>query len=553
MLGLMQTSPLLISSIITHAARHHARAEVVSREIDGRIVRTTYAALERRTRQLARVLLALGVQPGDRVATLAWNTARHVEIYYAVSGIGAVCHTLNPRLKPDIVSYIANHAADTVLFVDPSLTGLIETVAESVAGTIRTVVVMADEDHMPPVALAPGMQLLCYETLMAAADADYVWPVLDENTASGLCYTSGTTGLPKGVLYSHRSTLLHALSVNGADGLGLKARDRIAAFLQMFHVHAGSIPFLAPMAGAALLLPGRFLDGPNITALMNDERATVGWGVPTIWLGLLRYLDEIGEKLPTLRRVVVGGSAVPRPLLVRLEHEFGLEVQQNWGMTECGPLGTYNQPTAQHEDLEEDAKLDLQVKQGRALFGADVKVVDDAGRELPWDGVSAGALLIRGLWVIRNYFGPDAAAGAGPDGWFDTGDVATIDADGFVQIVDRAKDMIKTGGEWISSMELEAIARQHPDVDDVAAIAVQHPKWMERPLLVVVPKQGRTPGTAEVRAHFKGKVTDWSLPDAVVLVPELPLAGTGKVDKRALRERFALHLLTGEEAAAAGE
>jgi fatty-acyl-CoA synthase len=537
----MQPQPLLISSIIRFAARHHPRTEVVSREPDGTLVRTTYTALEQRARRLAQVLCHLGVQPSERVATLAWSNLRHLELYYAVSGMGAICHTLNPRLPPEQIAGIAHHAGDTLLFVDPGLAPLLATLAPLVEGCVRNVVVMAPAGQMPAVALPPAMRLLCYEALMDAADAEFDWPQFDENTASGLCYTSGTTGRPKGVLYSHRSTVLHAMAMNGADVLGLRARDRILPAVQMFHVNAAGVPFAAPLAGAALLLPGRWLDGASLLALLDAERATVGWGVPTVWLGLLRHLEQTGARPATLRRIAIGGAACPRHLSERMRL-YGVEVQHNWGMTESSPLGTYNQPTSAHDGLDADASLDLACKQGRALFGVDLKIVDPAERELPWDGLAAGRLMIRGPWVIQRYFGEAAPDAAGQDGWFDTGDVASIDADGFVLIVDRAKDMIKSGGEWISSVMLEDMARAHPAVADAAAIAVPHPQWQERPVLIVVARPGHAPDPDAVRAFLAGRLRRWTVPDAIIVIEELPLTGTGKVDKRTLRARFAATL-----------
>lgn len=537
MLGLMQSQPLLIASILRHAARHHGGGEVVWREPAGDFARIGYAALERRAQRLARALLALGVRRGDRVATLAWNSLRHLELCYAVSGFGAVFHPLNPRLPPEQLGYIAGHAGDSILFADPAFAELLQTLAPLLPDTLRAVVVMTDASDMPDLALPSGMRLLCYDALMHSAEPDFDWPRFDENTASGLCYTSGTTGLPKGVLFSHRSTVLHATALNAANVLGLCATDRVLSAVQLFHVNAVGLPFAAPMAGASLLLAGRWLDGASLAMMLNAERATVGWAVPTIWLNLLRHLDATGQRLTTLRRAQVGGSACPRELAERLQSEHGVLVQQSWGMTEASPLATYNRPTAAHAGLDDAARLALGLKQGRSLFGVDLKLADEQGCELPWDGTAAGRLFIRGPWVIARYYGASVDAIA-PDGWFDTGDVATIDPDGFVAIVDRAKDMIKSGGEWISSLALEAVGRTHPEVADVAAIAVPHPLWMERPLLVVVARPGCACDPLRLRDWFRGKVSDWALPDAAVLVDALPLTGTGKVDKRALRARF---------------
>lgn len=545
MIGLMQQQPLLISSILRLAARHHGRAEVVAREGDGALARSTYAETERRARRLADALLRLGVRPGDRVATLAWNTLRHFETLYAVTGIGAVFHPLNLRQPADELAAIATHAGDSVMVVEPSQLDLLHRMAPMLSATLRRVVVMEAGPAIPPLALPLGVEAVAYESLVADGDEGFAWPELDENAASGLCYTSGTTGPAKGVLFSHRSTVLHAMAMNGADVLGLRARDRIACMVQMFHVNAVSVPFAAPLAGAALLLPGRWLDSAHVLSLLNGERATVGWTVPTVWLTLLRHLDETGGRLTTLRRAVVGGSACPRVLAERLPREHGVEVQQSWGMTEASPLGVWNAPTAAHDGQDAQAALALTLKQGRALPGIDLRIVDAQGHELPWDGVSAGVLMIRGPWVVRRYFGMNPPEGAGADGWFDTGDIASIDADGFIELVDRAKDIIKSGGEWISSLALENAARAVAGVADVAAIAARHPVWIERPLLVVVPARACTPDLAALRAAMRGKVADWALPDGVVLVDALPLTGTGKVDKRALRARYADRLLPG--------
>jgi acyl-CoA synthetase (AMP-forming)/AMP-acid ligase II len=546
MLGLMQDRPLLISSLITHAARHHARAEVISKTIEGTIHRTCYAEVERRSRRLARVLQRLDVAAHDRVATLAWNGFRHLELYYAISGAQAVCHTINPRLPPDDIAYIVNDAQDCLIFADTSSAALIEAVAPRVRASVRAVVFMTARAHMPDIPLPEGMDLYCYEDLMAGADEDYAWPAFDERTAAALCYTSGTTGRPKGVLYSHRSTLLHAYAVNSADVIGLSATDRILPVVPMFHVNAWGIPYGAPMVGAALVLPGRHLDGASLCELMNAERVTVSSGVPTVWLGLLQHLRSSGMRLATVRRLTIGGSACPRMLIEAFDDEYGIRVHQGWGMTELSPVGTYNAPTQATADLTGEAELRLREKQGRALYGIDLRIVDDAGAELPWDGAHSGHLQVRGPWVCSAYYGGAPGSALDPDGWFGTGDVATIDADGTMEITDRAKDVIKSGGEWISSVQLENIAVAHPDVAEAAIVAAAHPKWDERPLLVVVAKPGRAIDKAGVLAIYRGKVPNWWLPDDVVVLDELPHTATGKVHKLTLRERFRGHLLAKE-------
>jgi fatty-acyl-CoA synthase len=543
MFGLMQEQPLMISSIIRHAARHHARAEVVSKTVEGSIHRASYADIERRSRRLARALERLGVAAHDRVATLAWNGFRHLELYYAVSGMQAVCHTINPRLSHDDVAYIVNDAEDCLIFAETSFAALIEAVAPKVRGSVRAVVFMTTRAHMPDVPLPEGMDLLCYEDLMADADEDYDWPMFDERTAASLCYTSGTTGRPKGVLYSHRSTLLHAYAANLADVIGICATDRILPVVPMFHVNAWGIPYGAPMVGAGLVMPGRHLDGASLRELMNAERVTCSAGVPTVWLGLLNHLRSSGTRLETVRRLVVGGSACPRMLMEAFGDEYGVRVDHAWGMTELSPIGSYNKPKGSNEHLAGEDALRLREKQGRAPYGIDMRIIDDAGAELPWDGAHSGHLQVRGPWVCSAYYRDTPGEALDAEGWFTTGDVATIDADGYMEITDRSKDVIKSGGEWISSIQLENIAVSHPDVAEAAIIAANHPKWSERPLLIVVPKAGHEVDKASLLAIYRGKVADWWLPDDVVVVDELPHTATGKIQKLALRERFRGHLL----------
>jgi len=543
MLGLMQTQPLLIASIIRHAARHHGSAEVVSVMSETHRHRTTYAEVERRSRRLARVLERLGVRPGDRIGTLAWNTYRHLELFYAVSGSGAVCHTVNPRLATQDIEYIITHAGDSILFVDASFAELIQTIAPAVAACVRAVIMMVDPADMPALRLPAGMALHCHETLMAEADEDYAWPSFDENTAGALCYTSGTTGRPKGVLYSHRSTVLHAMAANLPDSFDLHAVDRMMPGAPMFHAAAWAVPYTLPMVGAAMILPGRYLDPVNLVRLLNEERVTITGAVPTVWLAVLNHLRETGQTLPHLRRVFSGGSAVPRAMIEGFA-EYGIEVQHGWGMTETSPLVSAYAPLPSTVALTGEDAMRLRLKQGRSIFGTEIKIVDADGASLPWDGVAFGDLLVRGPWVVREYLGRGAEGAADAEGWFATGDVATIDPDGFVALVDRSKDVIKSGGEWISSIALENIAVSHPDVAEAAVINARHERWMERPLLLVVPRQGRHLDPADLLASYDGKVAKWWLPDAVVVVDELPHTATGKLNKLALRERWGDHLIT---------
>ena len=539
MLGLMQRQPLLVSAILSHAARHHATAEVVSRGDDGRVSRATYAAVEQRARRLATALQTLGVGPSDRVATLAWNSQRHLELYYAVSGMGSVIHTVNPRLAPDDIVHILNDAGSVVLCADPGFAALLHQVLPHTPA-IRAVVVMADADAMP--AIDASAPVHCYETLLDAGTTDYAWPLLDEDLASALCYTSGTTGRPKGVLYSHRSTVIHAYAVNLADVFGLRATDRVMPVVPMFHVNGWGTPYSAPLVGASLVMPGRHLDGASVQALMNDERVTISAGVPTVWLGLLQHLAATGGRLDTLKRLVCGGSACPPLIIDTFRDKYGVTVDHAWGMTETSPLGTCYAAKPGLESLPEDQRARQPYKQGRAIAGIDMRIVDDAGHELPWDGVSFGNLQVRGPWVTRRYFNaPEDACNR--DGWFATGDVATIDAGGNMEITDRTKDIVKSGGEWISSIQLENIAVGHPDVAEAAIVAARHPKWDERPLLVVTAKPGRSIDKAALLALYTGQVAKWWIPDEVVVVDALPHTATGKLNKLALRQQFRDYVL----------
>jgi fatty-acyl-CoA synthase len=536
MQGLMQRRELLISSIVAHAARHHAEGEIVSRREDGRIVRTTYAALERRSRRLTGVLRVLGVASGDRVATLAMNGDRHLELYYAISGMGAVCHTLNPRLSPDDIAYIAAHAEDGLIFVDPCFLPVIEAIAPKLAGILRGVVVLAEPGEMKPCALPPGVALHSYETLLTAATDEPDWPSFDENTASALCYTSGTTGRPKGVLFSHRSTVLNAMAVNFADTVGLRATDRIMPIVPMFHVNAWGLPYAAPMAGAAIVMPGRHCDPASLLDLLNSENVTLSIGVPTIWLGLFNHLRQTGGRLESLKRIVVGGAAMPRALIAEYAR-LGVHVTHAWGMTESSPIVTINGAKPATALLDAEGLLDQQAKQGRVVYGVDVRAVNADG-EAPWDGQTQGNLEFRGHWVASAYF-RQPETGVGAEGWFPTGDVGVIDAQGFVQLTDRTKDLIKSGGEWISSIALENIAVGHPDVAEAAAIATPDDKWGERPLVIVVPRTGCSPQPEDLRNFFVGKTPSWSIPDRVIVAEELPHGATGKILKSELRRIYA--------------
>jgi acyl-CoA synthetase (AMP-forming)/AMP-acid ligase II len=538
MLGLMQSRNLTVPWLLQHAARHHAQAEVLSQTGTGAVHRSTWADTERRARRLVHVLQGLGIKPQDRVGTLAWNDHRHLETYYAASGMQAICHTINPRLSQDDISYIINHAEDSVLFADPGFAPLICAIAPHITKSVRAVVMLTDSAGMPKVELPPTMRSLCYDELLDMADADYVWPDFDENTASALCYTSGTTGRPKGVLYSHRSTVLHAYAIALPDVLDLRATSRICPIVPMFHVNAWGIPYGAALTGAALILPGRHLDGASLTRLFNQERVTLSCGVPTVWLGLLQHTRSSGEKLTTVQRIMTGGSAAPPLLIEAFRDELGIAMEHGWGMTELSPVGTYNAPKPPQSELTGADAVRHMLKQGRVLAGIDMKIVDGDGTELPWDGKQFGDLMVRGPWVCSAYFGDVAGSACDADGWFATGDVATIDHDGFMEITDRSKDVIKSGGEWISSITLENIAVSHPDVAEAAVIAATHPKWDERPLLLVVPRPEHTVDPASVLQIYEGKVAKWWLPDAVIVVDELPHTATGKLLKTALRSKY---------------
>jgi len=528
----MMTMPLNISALLAHAARYHGDTQIVSRTVEGPIHRYGYAQAHARARQLANALSRLGVAPGDRVATLAWNGYRHFELYYAVSGSGAITHTINPRLFPEQIAWIVNHAEDGVLFFDLTFAPLVEQIAPQ-CPTVRHWVAMTDRAHLPAIKV-PG--LLCYEELLAAEPERYEWPVLDENAPAALRYTSGTTGNPKGVLYSQRSTLLHAYASALPDLMNLSARDAVLPVVPMFHVNAWGTPYSAPLVGAKLVFPGPALDGASLHALFESEGVTFTAGVPTVWQGLLQHLQKNALRLSTVKRMVVGGAACPPALMQSFERDYGVKVHHAWGMTELSPLGAYNTLKPCHASLSDDARFAIEVKQGRPPFGIELTTVDDAGCELPRDGKSAGDLLVRGAWVVERYFRDEQSPLR--DGWFPTGDVAHLDAHGFLQITDRSKDVIKSGGEWISSIDLENVAMGHPGVAEAAVIGVRHAKWDERPLLVVVQKAGADLSRDTLLALYPGKVARWWIPDDVAFVAEIPHTATGKVSKLRLREQL---------------
>jgi len=540
MQALMMTQPLLISSLIEHADRSHGRSEIVSRRVEdprGPLHRTDWAEVHRRARQLANAFGHLGVATGDRVATLAWNTHRHLELYYAVSGSGAVCHTVNPRLFDEQIAWILNDAAASVLCFDLDFAPLVARLAPAL-GSVRHFILMSDRGHLPAAFPVP---LLAYEDLVHSHSADYAWPALDETTASSLCYTSGTTGNPKGALYSHRSTVLHAYACALPDSFGIGARDRIMPVVPMYHVNAWGIPYIAALTGARLVMPGPLLDGASLHRLIVDEGVTVSNGVPTVWNGLLQHLAAHGGGLAQLRRLVIGGSACP-PAMTEAFARHGVEVLHAWGMTELSPIGTVNAPRGDEGELDAPARERRRAKQGRVLPGVELAILDDDGQPQPHDGESWGELVVRGHWTIGRYYGRAPGEGFTADGWFRTGDVATIDPAGYMQITDRAKDVIKSGGEWISSIELENILVEHPAVLEAAAVAVPHPKWDERPLMVVVLRPGVPLDRSAMRAHFSGRVASWWIPDDLVVVEALPHTATGKIEKRALRTRFEHHV-----------
>ena len=541
MLGQMQSQPLLISSLITHAERHHGSTEIVSRRVEGDIHRSTWGQVSRRARQVANALDSLHLAFGDRVATLAWNGYRHLELYFGVSGTGRVLHTLNPRLHPEQLAWIVNHADDRAVCFDMTFLPLVQAI-HSQCPTVQHWVMLCDADKLPADTGIPN--LVSYEAWIAAASSAYQWPTFDENTASSLCYTSGTTGDPKGVLYSHRSTTLHAYAAALPDAMDLSARDAVLAVVPMFHVNAWGIPYSAALTGCKLVFPGPAMDGPSIYNLIESEKVTFAAGVPTVWQMLLGHMQPAGLRFSSLQRTVIGGSACPPAMVRAFQHDYGVEVLHAWGMTELSPLGTLCTLKNKHLLLPKEEQLAMRLKQGRALFGVDMKVVDADGQPLPHDGQSAGDLLVQGPWIVADYYrSPEPSPLV--DGWFPTGDVATIDADGNLQITDRSKDVIKSGGEWISSIAVENIAVAHPAVAMAACIGVPHPKWDERPIVVVVKKPGAEVSVAELLAFYDGKIAKWQVPDDVVFVDAIPLGATGKMQKMRLREMLKDYRLPG--------
>ena len=531
--GLMMDAPLLVSSLLEHADRNHADTELVSRTLDGTIHRYTYRDAHARARRLAAALRRLGVRPSDRVGTIAWNGYRHFELYFAVSGIGAVVHTINPRLFAEQLAYIVNHADDSYVAFDACFAPLVEKLAPA-CPRVKGWIAMTDRAHLPPGAIP---NLHCYEDLLEHEGDGLEWPSFDERTAAGLCYTSGTTGNPKGVLFSHRSSVLHAYAISLPDCCDYSSRSVVMPIVPMFHVNAWGIPYAAPLVGAKLVMPGPGLDGASLYELFETEKVNRSSGVPTVWLALINYMKPKGLRFSTLESTVIGGAAVPPAMVKTLNDEFGVRVLHGWGMTEMSPVGTVNTPKAKHATLSAEEKFALSLKQGRPPFGVRMKVVDAEGRELPRDGVAAGDLMVRGPWVVREYF---KGEGGDPlrDGWFPTGDVGTLDPDGYLQITDRSKDVIKSGGEWISSIELENVAMGHPAVAEAAVIGVHHPKWNERPLLVVVRKPGAEVTADALLRFYQGKVAKWWVPEDAVFVDQLPHTATGKLSKRTLREQL---------------
>lgn len=534
MLGLMQDWPLLCHRVIDHAAIQHGNREIVSRSVEGPLHRTTYRDARARSLKVAQRLVREGIAPGDRVATLAWNTWRHFETWYGITGCGAVYHTVNPRLFPDQIAYIVNHAEDKLVFVDLTFVPLLEKLQDKLP-TIKRYVVLTDAEHMPQTSLRNAV---AYEDWIAEADGDYRWVSVDENAACGMCYTSGTTGNPKGVVYSHRSNVLHSMMCALPDAFDLSVQDTIMPVVPFFHANGWSIVFTAPMVGCRLILPGPKLDGVSVYDLLEGEKVTMTAAVPTIWLMLLAHMEANNLKLSTLRRVLIGGSACPRAMIEKFERNYGVTVAHAWGMTEMNPVGSICAIKPDYGAFDHEKLLDVKAKQGAAPFTVEMKILDDKNKELPWDGTTFGRLMVRGVSVAKSYFKGEGGEILDADGFFDTGDVATIDPYGAMQITDRAKDVIKSGGEWISSIDLENLAIGHPKVGEAAVIGIHHPKWDERPLLVIVLKKDQTATKDEILGFMQGKIAKWWMPDDVVFVDEIPHTATGKIQKTTLRDRF---------------
>jgi acyl-CoA synthetase (AMP-forming)/AMP-acid ligase II len=534
MLGLMQEWPLLLHKIIDFAAIQHGAREVVSRTIEGPMHRSNYAEVRARSLRVSQSLKRDGIRLGDRVATLAWNGYRHLEAWYGIVGLGAVYHTVNPRLFPEQIAWIVNHAEDRVVFTDLTFVPLLEALADKLP-TVERYIIMTDAAHMPATKLRNAV---AYEDWIAEADGDFRWAEFDERTAAGLCYTSGTTGNPKGVLYSHRSNVLHSMACASDDGLPVVAADAVLPIVPMFHANSWSLAFSCPMRGAKIVMPGAKLDGASVYDLLESEKVTVTAAVPTVWLGLLNYLRQENKKLSTLRRVLIGGSACPPAMIRAFEVDYGVEVRHAWGMTEMSPIGSTGSIKPVVADLPREALLELKAKQGWAPFGVEMKIVDDENRAVAWNGKSFGRLKVAGFAVASAYFKGEGGEILDADGFFDTGDVAVIDPNGYMQITDRSKDVIKSGGEWISSIDIENFAVGHPDIMEAAVIGVAHPKWDERPLLIVVPKEGKTPQREDVLNFLQSRIAKWWLPDDMQLVKEIPHTATGKINKMKLRETF---------------
>lgn len=532
MKGLMQDWPLVISSILDHAAREHPQQEIVTNAVEGTIRRCHYRDLHSRARKVAKALVSAGIKPGDRVATMAWNTDRHMEVWYGITGVGAIYHTLNPRLFAEQIEYIVNHAEDRVIFVDATFLPVLEPIRDKLS-SVEKIIVLTDEDHLP----STSLNVEIYENWLARVDDDIEWLKVDEAAAAGLCYTSGTTGNPKGVLYSHRSNVLHALAVNQADVFGLRAVDSVMPVVPMFHANAWGLAFACPAVGAKMVMPGAKLDGESLFELLMSEHVTLTAAVPTLWMLLLEHMETIGGKLPDLARVVIGGAACPQVMIEKFEREYGIAVAHAWGMTEMSPVGTMAtfKPQMPMDNWQETLKY--KSKQGRVPYSVEMKIVDDENQELPRNGKAFGKLKVRGPGIAKSYFRQEGDT-LDDNGWFDTGDVATIDEFGFMQITDRAKDVIKSGGEWISSIEIENIAMGHPEVKEAAVIGIPHPKWDERPLLIVVPNDGLSPEKESVLDFLHGKIAKWWIPDNVAFVETLPHTATGKLNKLELRKQF---------------
>ncbi len=539
----MQKKQFNVIDILKHAATWHGDVEVVTNSVEGGVHRIGYAKLYDRTSQLANALLRLGVNSGDRIGTMAWNTWRHLECWYGLSGIGAICHTLNPRLFPDQIEYIVNHAQNRFIFVDTSFIPIISNILDKLP-TLEGLVVMTDKENMTDDMLKIGIPVYCYEELLEAETSDFVWPLLDEDTASSLCYTSGTTGNPKGVLYSHRSNLIHSMGTAGGDMFDLRANDSFLLIVPMFHANSWGLSFSVPMLGGKMVLPGPYMDGKSICEIIQAESCNKTCAVPTVMTSLIDYLDTNDLQVPSLIETYVGGSAVPRSMIEGFEDRYDVDVIHGWGMTELNPVGVFSRPLPFMGELNFEQRMEIRCKQGRPPFGLEIKIVDDEGNSLPHDGVAFGKLMVRGPWVVERYYKAKESA-LDNEGWFDTGDVSTIDKYGFMQITDRAKDIIKSGGEWISSADIENTAVGHPEVQIAACLGVKHAKWEERPLLIVVKKEGCDPSKTSILDIISNEHAKWQLPDDVVFIDEMPLTATGKIDKKPLRIKYENFLMEG--------